>query len=172
MWPVLVSGTLSGHPVLDPNFFPDFAWIYSVHYSLYCRPGYRLTNCQFTNEPNREISRGVFQNREIFEQAFLLFPPPSPPRSPFDLPFLLLSLQLSNSTKNTFWWRLNDLPWPLSYCPILSLKIDFNFSIYQIGEQHFSRVLTGSRNSEYPWPFTVLWPEERWRLASRHFRNT
>ena len=37
MWPVLVSSTLSGHPVLDPNFFPDFAWIYSVCYSRYCR---------------------------------------------------------------------------------------------------------------------------------------
>ena len=74
MWPVLVSSTLSGHPVLDPNFFPDFAWIYSVRYSRYCRPGYRLTNCQFTNEPNREISRGVFQNHGTFGQAF---PPPA-----------------------------------------------------------------------------------------------
>ena len=53
-------------------------------------------------------------------------PAPPPPLSPFDLPFLLLSLQLSNSTRNTFWWRLIDLPWSLSYCPILSLKIDFN----------------------------------------------
>ena len=24
-----------------------------------------LTSCQFTNEPNREISRGVFQNRGV-----------------------------------------------------------------------------------------------------------
>ena len=70
MWPVLVSSTLSGYPVLAPNFFPDFAWIYSVRYSRYCRPGYRLTNCQFTNEPNREISRGVFQNHGTFGQAF------------------------------------------------------------------------------------------------------
>ena len=76
MWLVLGSSTLSGHPVLDPNFFPDFAWIFSVRYSRYCRPGYRLTSCQFTNEPNREISRGVFQNHGIFGQAFLL-PTPS-----------------------------------------------------------------------------------------------
>ena len=24
-----------------------------------------LTSCQFTNEPNREVSRGVFQNRGV-----------------------------------------------------------------------------------------------------------
>ena len=40
-------------------------------------------------------------------------------------------------------------------------------SIYQISEQQFSRVLIGSRNSEYPWLFTVLRPEPRWRLVSR-----
>ena len=30
------------------------------------------------------------------------------------------------------------------------------FSIYQISGQQYSRVLIGSRNSEYPWLFTVL----------------
>ena len=35
MWLVLGSSTLSGHPVLDPNLFPGFAWIYSVCYSRY-----------------------------------------------------------------------------------------------------------------------------------------
>ena len=34
-----------------------------------------LTSCQFTNEPNRGISRGVFQNRG---QTFPLLPSPSP----------------------------------------------------------------------------------------------
>ena len=33
-----------------------------------------------------------------------------------------------------------------------------------------ARVLIGSRNSEYTWPFTVLRPEPRWRLVSRHFQ--
>ena len=33
-----------------------------------------------------------------------------------------------------------------------------------------ARVLIGSPNSEYPWPFIVLRPEPRWRLVSRHFR--
>ena len=33
-----------------------------------------LTSCQFTNEPNREISRGVFQNRGVCGQAFPLLP--------------------------------------------------------------------------------------------------
>ena len=33
-----------------------------------------------------------------------------------------------------------------------------------------ARVLIGSRNSEYTWPFTVLRPEPRWRLVSRHVR--
>ena len=37
-----------------------------------------LTSCQFTNEPNREISRGVFQNRGVSGQAFPLLPSPSP----------------------------------------------------------------------------------------------
>ena len=44
------------------------------------------------------------------------------------------------------------------------------FSIYQISEYHFSRVLIGSRNSEYPWLVTaVLRSKPRLRLASRHF---
>ena len=44
--------------------------------SLYCTS--ILTSCQFTNEPNREISRGVFQNRGVCGQAFPLLPSPSP----------------------------------------------------------------------------------------------
>ena len=35
-----------------------------------------LTSCQFTNEPNCEISRGVFQNRGVCGQAFPLLPSP------------------------------------------------------------------------------------------------
>ena len=31
-----------------------------------------LTSCQFTNEPNRKISRGVFQNSGVCGQAFPL----------------------------------------------------------------------------------------------------
>ena len=34
-------------------------------------------------------------------------------------------------------------------------------SIYQISGQQFSRVLIGSRNSEYPWLFTVLRTERK-----------
>ena len=37
------------------------------------------------------------------------------------------------------------------------------FSIYQISENQFSRVLIGSRNSEYPWLFTLLRSEPRWQ---------
>ena len=36
-----------------------------------------LTSCQFTNEPNHEISRGIFQNRGVYGQAFPLLPSPS-----------------------------------------------------------------------------------------------
>ena len=36
-----------------------------------------LTTCQFTNEPNHEISRGIFQNYEVCRQAFPLLPFPS-----------------------------------------------------------------------------------------------
>ena len=36
-----------------------------------------LTSCQFTNEQNREISRGVFQSRGVCGQAFPLLPSPS-----------------------------------------------------------------------------------------------
>ena len=35
------------------------------------------------------------------------------------------------------------------------------FSIYQISGLQFSRVLIGSRNSEYPWLFTVLRTERK-----------
>ena len=35
-----------------------------------------LTSCHFTNEPNREISRGVFQNCGVCGQAFPLLPSP------------------------------------------------------------------------------------------------
>ena len=35
------------------------------------------------------------------------------------------------------------------------------FSIYQVSGQQFSRVLIGSRNSEYPWLFTVLRTERK-----------
>ena len=37
-----------------------------------------LTSCQVTNEPNREISRGVFQNRGVCGKAFPLLPTPYP----------------------------------------------------------------------------------------------
>ena len=37
-----------------------------------------LVICHFTNEPNREISRGVFQNCGVCGQAFPLLPPLSP----------------------------------------------------------------------------------------------
>ena len=46
--------------------FPDL-----VIYSLSI-----LTSCQFTNEPNLEISRGVFQNCGVCGQAFPLLPSP------------------------------------------------------------------------------------------------
>ena len=43
-----------------------------------------LTSCQFTNQPNCEISRGVFQNCGVCGQAFPLLPSPSPrPLPPF-----------------------------------------------------------------------------------------
>ena len=45
----------------------------------------------------------------------------------------------------------------LNVVPILQVTAHylFYFSIYQISGQQFSRVLIGSRNSEYPWIFTV-----------------
>ena len=46
------------------------------------------------------------------------------------------------------------------------------FSIYQISEQQFLRVLIGYCNLEYPWLFTVLQPKPRWHLISRNFRKT
>ena len=44
-------------------------------------------------------------------------------------------------------------------------------SIYQISEYQFWHVLIGSHKSEYPWPFTVMRQEPRWRLVSIHFRK-
>ena len=43
-----------------------------------CSLSIGLTSCQFTNETNREISRGVFQNRGVCGQAFPFLPTPSP----------------------------------------------------------------------------------------------
>ena len=37
----------------------------------------------------------------------------------------------------------------------------FHISIYQMSGCNFSRVLSGSRNSEYPWLFTVLRTERK-----------
>ena len=49
------------------------------------------------------------------------------------------------------------------------MLFNVNFlSIYQISELQFSRVLIGSRNSKYPWLFTVLQPKPRWQLVARH----
>ena len=68
-----------------------------------------LTCCQFTNEPNREISRGVFQNRRGGHSVSF-----SP--LPFPLPFFLLPPQLShyNSTGNAnatqaITWQLDSV---------------------------------------------------------------
>ena len=46
--------------------------------SVICSLSMVLTSCQFTNETNREISRGVFQNRGVCGQAFPFLPTPSP----------------------------------------------------------------------------------------------
>ena len=61
------------HNPAVPGLSPTLAtcWICS-------RSAQVLTSCQFTNEPNREISRGVFQNRGVCGQAFPLLPSPSP----------------------------------------------------------------------------------------------
>ena len=53
-----------------------------------------------------------------------------------------------------------------------SIIISSSISIYQISEKQFSRVFIGSRNSEYPWLLTVLRPQPRWRLISRHVWKT
>ena len=49
---------------------------------------------------------------------------------------------------------------------MFAFKEIINFSIYQISGYQFSRVLIGSRNSEYPWLFIVLRTERR---MARHF---
>ena len=53
-----------------------------------------------------------------------------------------------------------------------SIIISSSISIYQISEKQFSRVFIGSCNSEYPWLLTVLRPQPKWRLISRHFWKT
>ena len=37
--------------------------------------------------------------------------------------------------------------------------------------KRFSRVLIGSRNSEYPWIFTVLGRDSKWLVVSQQFRK-
>ena len=43
----------------------------------------------------------------------------------------------------------------------MKFSVIFIFSIYQISGKQFSRVLIGSRNSEYPWIFTVFRTERK-----------
>ena len=76
-----------------------------------------LTSCQFTNEPNCEISRGVFQNRRVCGQAFPLLPSPPTP-SIFLLP---LQLSRSNSTGNACYAGCkNSFELPIShFSPLL-----------------------------------------------------
>ena len=57
-------------PCIRPKFVLRESTLSVIHVTA----SYRLTKCQFTNEPNREISRGVFQNHGTFGQAF---PPPA-----------------------------------------------------------------------------------------------
>ena len=121
-------------PCVRPKFVPRFCVnLLCLLFTLLAAIGWQTVNLPM----NQTVKyQGAFSRITGFSGKRFFSPPPPPlrPRSSFDLPFLLLSRQLSNSTRNTFWWRLIDLPWPLSYCPILELKIDFNFSIYQMGE--------------------------------------
>ena len=58
------------------------------------------------------------------------------------------------------------------YLNFSSEKI-YIFNIYQIiSEYQVLLVLIGFRNSEYPWPFTVLRLKPRWRLILRNFQKT
>ena len=105
-------------PCIRPKFVPRFCVnLLCLLFTLLPALGWQNVNLQM----NQTVKyQGAFSR--ITGLSGKRFLPPPRPRSSFDLPFLLLSLQLSNSTRNTFWWRLIDLPWPLSYCPILELK--------------------------------------------------
>ena len=106
-------------PCIRPKFVPRFCVnLLCLLFTLLAAIGWQTVNLQM----NQTVKyQGAFSRITGFSGKRFI-PPPlphPPPRSPFDLPFLLLSLQLSNSTRKTFWWRLIDLPWPLSYCPVL-----------------------------------------------------
>ena len=57
------------------------------------------------------------------------------------------------------------------FFPHETILIIFGISIYQISEYQFLQVFNGSRNSEYPWLFTVLASELRWHIILRHFQK-
>ena len=87
---------------IRPKFVPTFCVnLLCLLFTLLAAIGWQTVNLQM----NQTVKyQGAFSRIAGF--------------SAFDLPFLLLSFQLSNSTWNVFWWRLIDLPWSLSYCPI------------------------------------------------------
>ena len=60
---------------------------------------------------------------------------------------------------------------PSSNCLFLRKFTGYYVFTKSVNSMQFSRVLIGSRNSGYPWLFTVLRQEPRWRLVSRHFRK-
>ena len=100
-----------------------------------------LTSCQFTNEPNREISRGVFQNHGVCGQAFPLLPFPSPfhfffgSRSKFRVITRLEMLATQarwplipsvGLIKKVDFWPLFPFP---SYTPFMTKKVPLSYML-------------------------------------------
>ena len=97
---------------IRPKFVPTFCVNpLCLLFTLLAAIGWQNVNLQ--NKKNVKY-QGAFSRIAGFSSKRLL------PSSSFTLrSFLLLCLRLIYSSRNAFLWRLIDLSWPLSYCPIL-----------------------------------------------------
>ena len=97
---------------IRPKFVPTFCVnLLCLLFTLLAAIGWQNVNLQ--NKKNVKY-QGAFSRIAGFSSKRLL------PSSSFTLrSFLLLCLRLIYSSRNAFLWRLIDLSWPLSYCPIL-----------------------------------------------------
>lgn len=74
LWSLIRDPALKGKPSPVEHLFK---WILPSGTLLFTLLATMLRSCKSTNEPNREMSKGVFQNCGVGGQAYFFSPPPS-----------------------------------------------------------------------------------------------
>ena len=113
-----------------------------------------------------------FDSRELLFRHFIEFPRTITAK----LPRCRLALHQRLYIASTFqiWSKLAGYEELTRRKPIRSgeiCQVNNNIQNHQISGERFSRVLIGSRNSEYPWIFTVLGRDSTCLHVSRQFRK-